>query len=117
MPSRMLHLPSPSLPLPLLISASFAISVVSSEGAAVDCSGALSCWWGAAAQSLNRGRSMGWDQKKNTEGGSAPESLPVSVFSRKVCGVQSEGKMGFGSRVGGRQVGRATLSEVMLADE
>lgn len=42
----------------------------------------------------------------------------MSVFSRKVCGVQSEGKMGFaGSRVGGRQVGRATLSEVMLADE
>lgn len=67
MPSRMLHLPSPSLPLPLLISAGFAISVVSSEGAAVDCSGALSCWWGAAAQSLNRGRSMGGIRKKHRD--------------------------------------------------
>lgn len=87
MPSRMLHLPSPSLPLPLLISAGFAISVVSSEGAAVDCSGALSCWWGAAAQSLNRGRSMGWDQKKTQRFNSLEPSC-VSLFHEGLWGTK-----------------------------
>lgn len=87
MPSRMLHLPSPSLPLPLLISAGFAISVVSSEGAAVDCSGALSCWWGAAAWSLNRGRCMGWDKKK-TQRFSSSDLSCVSLFQEGLWGAK-----------------------------
>lgn len=42
----------------------------------------------------------------------------MSVFSRKGYGVQSEGEMDFaGSRFCARQVGRTTLSEVMLVDE
>lgn len=45
----------------------------------------------------------------------------MSLFSREGCGVflvQSEGKVGFaGGWAGERQVGRAALSEVMLAEK
>lgn len=62
---------------------------------------------------------MRWDQKKLR--GSASRSPPVSLLSRESCGVflvQTEGKVGFaGGWAGGRQVGRAALSEGMLADK
>lgn len=47
-----------------LVSTGFAISVVSSEGAAVDRGRVLSCCLGTAAPSLPRARNVGWDQKK-----------------------------------------------------
>lgn len=67
MPSRMLHLPSPSLPLPLLISAGFAISVVSSEGAAVDCSGGSELLVRGCSILPEQGKKHGVGSEKNTE--------------------------------------------------